>query len=86
MAEDLEEILRECLATLIVIVGFALGLYIGVWVMLIGGIKNIFEAVSCENGVLQLGWAVSKMLLSFPCMQFCFSAALSLATHSCYGD
>jgi ABC-type lipoprotein release transport system permease subunit len=57
--------MKELIGLVIGLVGIALGLYVGVWLCLVGGIVDVIEQIRAENLVATaVAWGVAKVLCS----------------------
>lgn len=57
--------MKEFIGVLLIIAGAALGLYVGLWVMFVGGILGIVESLS--------GVGVDEMLLAWSIVKIVFA-------------
>ena len=57
--------MEEIIGLIIGLVGIALGLYVGVWLCLVGGIVDVIEQIRAENLVtMAVAGGVAKVLCS----------------------
>ena len=56
--------MRNILGNLIIAVGIAVGAYLGIWVMFIGGIIQIVDTIKTDFQGLQVAIGVIKILLA----------------------
>ena len=56
--------LKTILGILIIISSILLGLWVGVWVLFVGGIMNIIEVIRGHAGALMILWGLIKMALA----------------------
>lgn len=62
---DFESAQREWLGILMIFTGAALGLYVGIWVCLIGGIVDIIEAIKAtETEAMAVAIGVVKIVFA----------------------
>lgn len=53
--------MKKIIGILIAIVGIALGIYVGVWLMFIGGITQIVNSISPVNG-LGIAFGIARIV------------------------
>lgn len=56
--------MKGILGIVLIVLGIALGLYLGVWVMFIGGIIQIAKSVQPEVIAMGIAWGVIKIMLA----------------------
>ena len=56
--------MRQLLGIGLIILGVILGLYLGVWVMLIGGVIQIAKSIQPEVIATGIAWGVVRIILS----------------------
>lgn len=72
--------MRKVLGVLIGIVGFAVAVYVGLWLMFVGGIVQVIDAVQDDpvNGA-DVAWGVVRIVFASAATAFTFYASLGLA-------
>ena len=56
--------MKSILGLVLIILGIVVGLYLGVWVMFIGGIIQIAKSIQPEVIAMGIAWGVIKILLA----------------------
>ena len=58
-------VMKELFGLILIIAGIIVGLYVGVWVMFIGGIVQVIESIRAENLIaLDVAIAVARILFA----------------------
>lgn len=57
--------MKIVIGLLLIVAGIALGLYVGLWLMFIGGIVSIIEQIRSEHlDALTVAWGVARILFA----------------------
>jgi hypothetical protein len=57
--------MRVIFGILLIIIGIGIGLYVGIWLMFVGGIIQLIDAVRADILVAsEVAWGIAKILLA----------------------
>lgn len=60
-------VMRVVIGVLVILAGVAAGLYVGLWLMLVGGIVQLVEAVKADPvEATDVAWGAVRILLAIP--------------------
>jgi len=72
--------MRNLIASLFLVLGVVLGLYVGFWCCLVGGVADVINAVKHDPVLIgKLGWGLLKFVLAGPAGWFTFFTCLGIA-------
>lgn len=72
--------MRKVLAALIAVVGIAFAVYVGLWIMFVGGISQIIDAVQedpIEGG--EVAWGIARVVFASAATAFVMWVSLAVA-------
>ena len=56
----------KIIGIMIMLAGIALGLYVGIGILLVGGIIDIIEGIKHDFAAIPIAWGIAKIILATP--------------------
>jgi len=77
---------KYVIGVLIILAGIALGLYVGVWVFLIGGVANIVDGAKADpTNARQIAWGVAEVFVLASLCGTLIAYAFGFVGYLCFG-